>query len=44
MLGKKLDSIESKFLSIAHLSESDLEKWNMFPEDYDEYNATKKLI
>jgi hypothetical protein len=26
MLGKKLDSIESKFLSIAHLSESDLEK------------------
>jgi hypothetical protein len=46
MLGKKWDSIESKFPSIAHLSksESDLEKWNMFPEDYDEYNATKKLI
>jgi len=42
MTGKKWDSIDSQFPSIVDMSksESDLEECNLFPKDYDEYNAT----
>jgi hypothetical protein len=46
MLGKRRNSKESWFPYIVKLSKnkSNLEDCNLFPEDYDEYNATKRLI
>jgi hypothetical protein len=45
-LGKKCNNQESQFPSIVELSksESNLENCNLFLEDYDEYNATKRFI
>jgi hypothetical protein len=44
--GKKWDNANSQFASIVNLfeNESDLEECNLFPEDYDKYNATKWLM
>jgi len=46
MKGKKCKSKESQFSSIVKLSDdkSNVEECNMFLEDYDEYNAIKRLI
>jgi hypothetical protein len=43
MLGKKCNSKKSQFPSIIKMSksENDLEDCNLFPKDYDEYNAQK---
>ncbi len=45
MLGKRHNNKESQFPYIVQLSksESDLEDCNLFLEDYDEYNAVKKI-
>lgn len=45
-LRKRNNNKESQFPSIIELSksESDLEDCNMFFDDYDEHNATKRLI
>jgi hypothetical protein len=45
-MGKKWNSINSQFPSIVDMSKSknDLEECNIFPKDYNEYNATKRLI
>jgi len=45
-MGKKWDSRNSQFPSIVDLfeSENDLKKCNLFPKDYDKYNATKRLM
>jgi hypothetical protein len=45
-LKNKCNNKESKFPLILKMfeSESDLVDYNMFPEDYDEYNVTKTLI
>jgi hypothetical protein len=46
MLGKRHNNKESQFPYIVQLSknESDLEDYNLFLEDYDEYNVKKRLI
>jgi hypothetical protein len=46
MAREKWDNTKSKFPSIVHLSKSEnnLEECNLFPKDYDKYNATKRLI
>jgi hypothetical protein len=45
-MGKIWDSKNSQFPSIVNLFESknDLKECNLFPEDYNKYNATKKLM
>ncbi len=44
-LGKRHNNKESQFPYIVQLSkrESDMEDCNMFLEDYNEYNAAKKI-
>jgi hypothetical protein len=46
MMGKKCNSTKSQFPSIVELfeSESNVEECNLFLEDYNEYNATMRLI
>jgi hypothetical protein len=46
MMEKRRNNLEFKFPSRLKLSksESDLVNCNLFPEDYNEYNATKRLI
>ncbi len=46
MMGKKCNSTKSQFPSIVELfeSKSNVEECNLFPKDYNEYNATKRLI
>jgi hypothetical protein len=45
-LGKKCNNKKSQFPFVVELFEikSDLEDCNLFLEDYNEYNATNKLI
>jgi hypothetical protein len=45
-LGKKYNNQESQFPSIVEpsKSESNMEICNLFLEDYDEYDATKRFI
>lgn len=45
-MGKKWDNIDSQFPFIINQSKSknSLKQCNLFPEDYDEYNATKRLM
>jgi hypothetical protein len=46
MMEKRRNNIESKFPSKLELSESksNLVDYNLFLGDYNEYNATKRLI